>query len=89
MALLESATEHRPTFTTPNAAAVRELTVPPDQQLTYFAKLKLFEKILDELYEIRPGVGKPERVLVKNALCAHSAFYEVPAGTAVFTERSA
>jgi CRP-like cAMP-binding protein/Fe-S-cluster-containing hydrogenase component 2 len=88
VALLESIAEHRPTFQTGAAGGVRQLTVPPEQQLAYFTQLPLFNRILDEHYETRPGVGKPRRVLVKEALSEHSEFYEVPAGTVVFTEGS-
>lgn len=88
MALLESTAEHRPTFHVSGTGAVRQLSVAVEQQLAYFSKLALFERILDELYETRPGVGKPQKVLVKDALCAHSEFYEVPAGTIVFSAGS-
>jgi cGMP-dependent protein kinase 2 len=88
MPLLESAAEHRPTFTVTGAGEARQIAVPPEQQLAYFSKLRLFQGILDQHYETRPGVGKPQKVLVKDALCEHTEFWEVPAGTVVFTEGS-
>jgi CRP-like cAMP-binding protein len=88
MALLESTADHRPSFLVSGAGAVRQLTIGAEQQLTYFKTLALFAATLDEHYETRPGVGAPQRVLVKDALVEHSEFYEVPAGTVVFAEGS-
>lgn len=88
MPLLESMAAHRPTFMVGGAGEVRQLTVGPEQQLAYFAKLPLLKDILDQHYETRPGVGKPQKVAVKDVLCQQSEFYEVPKGTVVFAEGS-
>jgi CRP-like cAMP-binding protein len=88
MPLLESSAEHRPSFAVQGGGQVRQVAVAPDQQLAYFSKLSLFKDILDQHYETRPGVGKPQKVLVKDVLTQQSEFWEVPAGTMVLTEGS-
>ncbi|MGH7858682.1 MAG: cyclic nucleotide-binding domain-containing protein, partial [Candidatus Binatia bacterium] len=88
MALLESADEHRPAFLATTAGDVRRLALTREQRLEHISRLELFRGILDQHYETRPGVGKPTKVLVKDALVEHGELYEVPAGTVVFAEGS-
>jgi CRP-like cAMP-binding protein/Fe-S-cluster-containing hydrogenase component 2 len=88
MAYLESSSEHRPTFLSPEGADVRPIALTAEQKLEHFGRLRLFSGLLDQHYETRPGVGKPVKVLVKDALLEHGEFYEVPPGTTVFSEGS-
>ncbi|HUE39743.1 MAG TPA: cyclic nucleotide-binding domain-containing protein [Candidatus Binatia bacterium] len=87
MALVETRDQHRPLAA---VGAIREIALGPDQKLERFAKLRLFDGILDAKYETRPGGpgGKPITLLVKDALIEHGEFYEAPAGTICFQEGS-
>jgi CRP-like cAMP-binding protein/Fe-S-cluster-containing hydrogenase component 2 len=90
MSLVETREQHRPSFVVTSAGAVKPITLTPEQKLEHFAKLALFDGILEAKYETRPGGpgGKPVTLLVKDALVEHGEFYEVPNGTVCFQEGS-